>query len=61
MGSASITARGKRVRSRIITTISQSLQSRMVSASVRRTASVYTLVSTSLSFDQSASLSATFW
>ena len=34
----------------------------MVSASLRRTASVNTLISTSfVTFDQSASLSATFW
>jgi hypothetical protein len=46
-GKPSITARGKRVRSRIITTMSKSLRSPMVSASLRRTASVNTLISTS--------------
>jgi hypothetical protein len=62
LGRPSITAREKRVRSRIITMMSKSLQSRMVSASLRRTASVNTANSTSLLIlEVSPSFSATFW
>ena len=51
LGSASITLRGNAVRSRIITTMSKSLTSRMVSSSVRRTGSLNTLNSTSGTFE----------
>jgi hypothetical protein len=47
LGSASITARGNAVRSRIITTTSKSFTSRMVSSLVRRTGALNTLNSTS--------------